>query len=90
MISFVARISIFELRKYWQTVFNLMEINMRPTFKQFLQEKTVNTEINKAYYKQYDVKIMINIPQAGNDETANIQEHTFKIKWDGLQSMNML
>ena len=26
------------------------------------------------------------LPQEGNDETANIQEHTCEAKWDGLQS----
>ena len=31
---------------------------------------------------------MINIPQVGNDEIANIREHTCKTNWDGLQSSN--
>ena len=41
-ISCVVGISIFGFKKYWQTVFNLMELNMSPTSKQFLQSKTVN------------------------------------------------
>ena len=45
-ISCVVRISIFEFNKYWQTVFNSMELNMSPTFKQFLQAKTANAEKN--------------------------------------------
>ena len=33
-----------------------MEIKTTPTFKQFLQSETLNTEKNKSYYQQYDVK----------------------------------
>ena len=48
-ISCVVGISIFG--------FNLMELNMIPNFKQFLQVKTVNTD-KKSYYQWYDVKII--------------------------------
>ena len=44
----VAGISIFGFKKYWHTVFNLMELNMIPTFKQFSQDETVNAEKNHA------------------------------------------
>ena len=55
-ISCVVGISIYGFKRYWQRVFNLMELNMIPTFKHFLQAETVNGEKNKAYYQQYDVK----------------------------------
>ena len=35
-----------------------MEIKTIPTFKQFLQSETLDTERNKSYYQQYDVRIM--------------------------------
>ena len=57
-ISCMLIISIFGFKKYWQTVFNLMDINMIPKFKQFLQAETVNSEKNKSYYQQYNVKRM--------------------------------
>ena len=50
-ISYIVAISIFVFKKYWQTVFNFMELNMIPTFKQFLQVKTENAEKNKSYYQ---------------------------------------
>ena len=56
-ISCVVGISIFIFKKYWKIVFNLMELNMRLNFKQFLQSKTDST--NKLYHKLYDVKIMM-------------------------------
>ena len=55
-ISCVVVISIFGFNKYWQTLFNLMGLNMSPTPKQSFQSKTVNSEKNKAYYQQYDEK----------------------------------
>ena len=57
-ISCVVGISIFRFEKYWQRVFNLMEIKTTPTFEQFLQAKTINAEKNKSYYQRYDVKIL--------------------------------
>ena len=47
-ISCVVGISIFGFNKYWQTVFILTDLNMIPTFKQFLQAKTVKAEKNKS------------------------------------------
>ena len=47
MISCVSVISILGFNKYWQTVLNLMEINMNPIFKQFLKDKTVNPKKKK-------------------------------------------
>ena len=38
----VVGIYILGFKKYWQIVFNLMELNISPTFKQFLQSKTDN------------------------------------------------
>ena len=43
-ISCVVRISIFGFKKYWRTVFNLMDLNMSLTFKQFLQAEIVNAD----------------------------------------------
>ena len=57
-ISCVLGISIFGFKKYWQTIFNLMDLNMSPTLKTFLQYKTVNARKNKSYYQRYYVKIM--------------------------------
>ena len=37
-------ISIFIFKKYWQIIFNFMELNMSPTFKQLLKSETVNAE----------------------------------------------
>ena len=51
-------ISIFGFKKYWQTVSNLMELNMIPTSKQFLQAETLNSDKNKEYYQRYNVKII--------------------------------
>ena len=51
-ISCVVEISIFGLKKYQKIVFNLMDINMIPTFKNFLQTKTLNAEKNKLYYQK--------------------------------------
>ena len=51
-------IPIFGFKKYWQTDLNLMELNMSPTFKNFLQSETVNADKNKSYYQKYDVKTM--------------------------------
>ena len=55
-ISCVVRISIFGFKTYWKQVFNLMDIKTNPTFKKFLQGETLNSEKNKSYYQQYDVK----------------------------------
>ena len=35
-----------------------MDLNMIPILKQYLQDKTVNSEKNISYYKRYDVKRM--------------------------------
>ena len=56
-ISFVVGISIFGFKKYWHTVFNFKDLNMSPTFKQFLKEKTVNSKKKDIHYQQYNVKI---------------------------------
>ena len=49
-------IFIFRFKKYRKTVFNLMELNMRPIFKQILQARTVNAKKRKSYYQWYYVK----------------------------------
>ena len=56
-ITCVVAISIFGFRKYWQMFFNLMEINMSPTFKYLLQSKIEKGDKNKSYYQRYYVKI---------------------------------
>ena len=52
----VVGISIFGFKKYWQIVFNLMEIRTIPTFKQFFQATTLNADKNMSYYQLYNVK----------------------------------
>ena len=52
----IVEISIFGFKKYWQRVFNFLELNMSSTFKQFLQTKIDHSEKNKSYYQQYYVK----------------------------------
>ena len=47
MISCVVGISIFGLKTYWKQVFDYMEIQATPTFKYFLQSKTLNSKRNK-------------------------------------------
>ena len=55
-ISCVVGISIFRFKKYWQRIFNLMEIKTIPTFKQLLQAETLNSDKIKSYYQRYNVK----------------------------------
>ena len=50
-ISCVVGIFIFGFKTYWQRVFNLVEIKTKLTFKQFLQDKTLNADKNKLYYQ---------------------------------------
>ena len=88
-ISCVVVISIFGFNKYWHTVFNLMELNMSPTFKQFLQSETINSVI-KIILPAIQWNKDNSLTQVGNDKTGNIQEHNFKAKWDALQSRNMI
>ena len=38
-ISCVVRVSIFVFYRYWPEVFDLVDLNIRPTFKQSLQAK---------------------------------------------------
>ena len=73
IISCVVGISIFGFKKYWQTVFNLNELKMSPTFKLFLKAKKVNTG-NKIILSMIRFKNNERFPQAGNDETENIQK----------------
>ena len=88
-ISCEGGIPIFGFDKYHKKVFDLMEINMIPTFEQLLHAKKINTKKNKSYYQQYDVKNE-NLPNADNYETTNIQAHNCEVKWDRLQSRNMI
>ena len=57
-ISCVVGIYIFGFNTYWKRVFNLTETKTTPTFKQFLQSKTISTKKNKSYYQWYDVKLL--------------------------------
>ena len=59
--------------KYWQRFFNLKEIKITPTLKQFLQSETLNGEKKKSYYQQYDVKILIAL-----HKQAVIEQHIYK------------
>ena len=36
----------------------MVELNIKPNVKQFLQSETCNAEKNKSYYQRYNVKIM--------------------------------
>ena len=58
MISCVVGIYIFGFKTHWKRVFNFMETKTTPTFIQFLQAKKINSNKNKSYYQQYDLKIM--------------------------------
>ena len=42
-ISCIVGISIFGFKKYWEQVFNLMDIKKTPTLTDFLQAETLNT-----------------------------------------------
>ena len=55
-ISCVVGISIFGFKTYWKQVFDLMEIQTTPTFKQFLKAETIKANKNKSYYQRYDFK----------------------------------
>ena len=55
-ISCVVVISIFGFKIYRKHVFDLMEIQKRSTFEQFLQAEALNTKKKKSYYQQYAVK----------------------------------
>ena len=50
-ISCLMRISVFVFDKYWQAVFDLVDINISPTFKKLLQAKTISAEKNKSDYQ---------------------------------------
>ena len=50
-ISYVVGIFIFGFNTLWQRVFNFMEIKTKLIFKQFLQDKTLNSDKNKLYYQ---------------------------------------
>ena len=86
-ISCVVGISILGFNKYWKAFLNLMDLNMSPTFKQFLQFETVNSE-KKIILSTMQCKKNESLPQTGNDETENMREHTCKENWYGLQSMH--
>ena len=47
-ISCVVVISIFGFKKCWQKVFDFMDLNMRPPFKQLLLSETINANKKKA------------------------------------------
>ena len=57
-ISCVVVISILGFNAYWKQVFNLVEIQTTPTFKQFVQAETLNAKKNKPYYQRYNVKLL--------------------------------
>ena len=44
MIYYVVIISIFGFKKYWEQVFNFIDIKTMPTSKQFLQSETLNAK----------------------------------------------
>ena len=57
-ISCVVGISIFGFNKHRKTVFNLIELNIIPTLKHFLQAEKFNAEKKKSYYQRYYVEII--------------------------------
>ena len=58
-------ISMFGLKTYWNQLFNLMEIQTNQNFEHFFQAETLNTDNNKSYYQQYDVKRLISFHKQG-------------------------
>ena len=86
MISCIVVISIFVFKKCWQIFFNSMELNMSPTFNHFLKSETENTEkkiiLSTMWYKNNE-----SLPQADNDETANIQNILLRSSWMDYSSV---
>ena len=88
-----------------EKVFNLVEIKTTQSFKQFLQSETLNTEKNKSYYQQYDVKqlrafhkkAMMKQPifeimlarQSGMGYSQGIQSQTIIIKMEEAKELTM-
>ena len=101
----VVGISIFGFKTYRKRVFDFMEIQRTPTFKQFLQAETINIKKNKSYYQRYDVKqlrafhkqaifkqqIYNNIlaRQSGVDYSQGIQFQTSIINMEEAQELTM-
>ena len=96
-------ISIFGFKKYQQRVFNLMELNIIPTFKHFLPDETDNSEKNKSCCQQCNVKIMGNfhkqamakqqtyenrlLRQSGMDYSAGIHFQTSLVNMDKAKAL---
>ena len=81
-ISFVVGISVFGFKTYWVKVFNLMDIKTTPTFKQFLQAKTINAKKNEPYYQCYDVKILRDF-----HKQAMIKQQIYKNNYNQLYNL---
>ena len=88
IISYVFGISIFGFDKYWQKLFEMMELKISPKFKKVLIAETINYEkkiLPMIWYKYNE-----SLPQAKHNKTTNIREHPCQTNWDGLHSQNTL
>ena len=86
-ISCVARVSIFVFYRYWPEVFDLVDLNIRPTFKQSLQAKTINPEKNNLSTNSTMLKNK-SLPQSGNNQPKYSRKHTCKVNCYGLHYWN--
>ena len=77
------------IQEILSNIFNFMELSMSPTFKQFWQFKTYHAE-KKIILSTIRCKKNEGLPQAGNDETENVQKHACEAKGGGLQYKNTL
>ena len=71
-ISCVVGIYIFGFKKYWNIVFNLMELNMVPTLNCSFKPKK-STPIEKTIITKIQCKNNKSLSQGGNAESENLQ-----------------
>ena len=86
-ISYVVRVSIFVFYRYWPEVSDLVDLNIRPTFKQSLQAKTINPEKNNLSTNSTMLKNK-SLPQSVNHQPKYSQKYTCKVNCYGLHYWN--
>ena len=79
--SCVVGISIFGFGKYWKAVFELDGFQHKSYLQNFFHAQKSNPR-NDRHTSNDVTKNNVILPQAGNGETTNIQEHPFKINWN--------
>ena len=79
--SCVVGISIFGFGKYWKAVFELDGSQHKSYLQNFFHAQKSNPR-NDRHTSNDVTKNNDILPQAGNGETTNIQEHPFKINWN--------